>query len=153
MSYPCVGWRGVRCSMSSIRCDVLESRRLLATITGQAFSDFNGNGLVDGGEPVHPGVSVFLDQNNNGTLDGGEQSAVTDASGNYSFSPATFGTYVVAETLPAGFSQTKPGNAGTVIVSPNINISQRTGNQSEGAIALDPTNPNRLFMVSQVDSG
>jgi len=31
---------------------------------------------------------------------------------------------------------------------PNINISRREGNEAEGAIAIDPTNPLRLFAFS-----
>ncbi len=33
----------------------------------------------------------------------------------------------------------------------NTNISQTAGNQSEGAVAIDPSHPNRVFAVSNVD--
>src|ERR1051325_976059 len=33
----------------------------------------------------------------------------------------------------------------------NINLSQMRGSQSEGAVAVDPTNANRIFVVSNID--
>src|ERR1043166_5900578 len=63
----------------------LEERCLPSTITGQVFSDLNLNGLKEANEPGLPGVTLFLDNNNNGVLDQGEPSAVSDASGTYSF--------------------------------------------------------------------
>lgn len=42
-------------------------------------------------------------------------------------------------------------HAATVL--PNVNVSRAAGNQSEGAIAIDPTNPLRLFAVSNIDTG
>jgi len=38
-------------------------------------------------------------------------------------------------------------------VPANINLSQMRGSQSEGAIAIDPTNSNRIFVVSNIDRG
>ena len=35
----------------------------------------------------------------------------------------------------------------------NINLSRMRGNQSEGAVAVDPTNGNRMFVVSNIDRG
>lgn len=35
----------------------------------------------------------------------------------------------------------------------NINVSRRSGNQSEGAIAIDPTNPSRVFALSNIEFG
>jgi len=39
------------------------------------------------------------------------------------------------------------------VVPTNINLSRMRGNQSEGAIAIDPTNANNLFVVSNIDRG
>ncbi|MSR56893.1 MAG: hypothetical protein EXS05_04385 [Planctomycetaceae bacterium] len=39
------------------------------------------------------------------------------------------------------------------IPGPNVNISRRFGNESEGSIAIDRTNPNRLFMASNIETG
>src|SRR3954463_9324810 len=38
-------------------------------------------------------------------------------------------------------------------VATNINLSQMRGSQSEGAIAIDPTNSSRIFVVSNIDRG
>src|SRR5436190_7937204 len=35
----------------------------------------------------------------------------------------------------------------------NLNLSRMRANQSEGAIAIDPTNPNNMFVVSNIDKG
>lgn len=35
----------------------------------------------------------------------------------------------------------------------NINVSKLKGNQAEGAIAVDPLNPSKLFAVSNIDTG
>lgn len=35
----------------------------------------------------------------------------------------------------------------------NVDASKRSGNETEGAIAIDPTNPNRMFYLSNVDFG
>src|SRR5205823_3732065 len=128
-----------------VRVEPMEAR-LLLTITGQAFSDFNSNGVRDGAEPALGGVVVFLDANNNGTLNGGETSTTTDGSGNYSFPGTTLGNYVVAQQTPVGFAQTAP--LGGLVSSANVNISHASGNQAETTIVLDPTNPQRLFSTS-----
>lgn len=39
-------------------------------------------------------------------------------------------------------------NAQTLIVGPNVNISQRSGNEAEMGIAIDRLNPNRICVVS-----
>src|SRR4051812_21127125 len=38
-------------------------------------------------------------------------------------------------------------------VPTNINLSQMRGSQSEGAVAVDPTNSSRIFVVSNIDRG
>jgi hypothetical protein len=41
----------------------------------------------------------------------------------------------------------------TVIIPPNVDISQRLGNESEEAIAVNPTNPMNIAMVSNIAEG
>lgn len=41
-----------------------------------------------------------------------------------------------------------PVRAQTLIVGPNVNINRQSGYQGEEAIAIDPTNPNRMFAWS-----
>src|SRR5215212_4874731 len=38
-------------------------------------------------------------------------------------------------------------------IAANINLSRMRGSQSEGAAAVDPTNSNRIFVVSNIDRG
>jgi hypothetical protein len=131
----------------------LEGRVLLSTITGTVFSDRNGNGVQDSGEPGLAGVTVFLDTNNNGVLDAGETSTTTNSSGAYSFTvnDSPNKTYVVAQQLPAGYAAKSP--VGNAVATQNVDITKRSGNESEQAIAIDPTNPSRVFMCSNVASG
>ncbi len=42
-------------------------------------------------------------------------------------------------------------SAATLVVGTNVNTSRLTNNQSEAAIAMDPTNPNRLFVFSNTE--
>lgn len=82
------------------------------TLAGQVFVDTNGNGSRNSGEAGLGSRTVYLDANNNGRRDTGERSATTDAAGNYSFTGLAAGTYVIAEELPSGWSQTLPTSNG-----------------------------------------
>jgi hypothetical protein len=81
-------------------------------ITGKLFNDANANKLKDTTEGVFSGWAVYLDQNRNGVKDTGERSTTSDASGNYTFSNLSPGTYYVEEVMPSGYAQTTPGPAG-----------------------------------------
>ena len=87
----------------------LETRQLLATISGQVFNDFNADGLKDAGEPGQSGWTVYLDADGNGQLDTGETTAITAGDGSYSFTGLAAGTYTVAEVPQPGWEQTYPG--------------------------------------------
>src|SRR5262249_54758255 len=45
-----------------------------------------------------------------------------------------------------------PASAQSLSVGPNINISHRAGNDDEGAIAVNPTNPQNLFVTCNLES-
>src|SRR5205085_4668254 len=75
-----------------------------AIIRGNVFHDANGNKVKDAAEAGQAGVVVYLDINNNGVLDFLDVKTTTDASGNYQF-VVPFGTYVVREAAPKGFTQ------------------------------------------------
>lgn len=49
--------------------ELLESRRVLASVAGSVFVDSNSDGEADPGESGLPGVVVYLDDNANGLLD------------------------------------------------------------------------------------
>ena len=43
--------------------------------------------------------------------------------------------------------------SGSIAVGPNINVSRLTGNQAETTVAVNPTNPNNVVIVSNVQFG
>ncbi len=126
---------------------------LPATVQGTVFFDSNQNGVQDSGEPGQPGVTMFLDANGNGVLDPGEVSTVTNSQGRYTFSNLTPNqTYTVREVVPSGATPTGPMT--TVIqTGTNVNLSRMAGSQTESAVAIDPTNPNNIFVLSNTTYG
>ena len=118
-------------------------------ISGTLFNDLNSNGAQDAGEPALAGWTVYLDANGNGQLDAGEVSTVTDSAGHYSLPAPINATYQVREVLPAGWTQTSPGMQ--LNVGQNVNITRERGNQAEGAISINPVNPNQMFMLVNED--
>ncbi|MBZ0112661.1 MAG: DUF11 domain-containing protein [Thermoanaerobaculia bacterium] len=80
-----------------------------ASIGDFVWNDLNGDGILDGGEPGLPGITVYLDLNTNGVLDGGEPFDTTIGSGSYDITDLATGSYSVrvdASSLPAGFNLT-----------------------------------------------
>jgi hypothetical protein len=75
---------------------------LTSTIAGSVYIDANSNGIRDVGESGIAGVNLVLagtDSLGNAV----NETATTDASGNYLFSNLAQGVYSVTETQPAGF--------------------------------------------------
>ena len=83
----------------------------IGEISGTVWDDANSDGLVDTGEALLENWTVFLDDNQNGQLDGGEQSALTNASGVYTFSGLAAGSYTVTIVIQEGFTQLSPVQA------------------------------------------
>jgi len=92
--------------------ETLETRRLLASISGTVIEDLDNDGSRDGRERALAGVTVFLDQNRNRQLDFGESSVVTDASGFYEFTGLPAGQYFVGHLPPASYGQNSPPKGG-----------------------------------------
>jgi hypothetical protein len=90
------------------------------SISGRLYTDINGNGSSDTGQPGLANWTVFLDTNNNGVPDPGEPSTTTDSSGNYSFSGLAAGTYHVREVLPPNWQQTTPVQDPVVATGQNV---------------------------------
>src|SRR5204862_3491521 len=57
-----------------------------ASISGVVFSDDNHDGIFDAGDTRLANRKIFLDLNKNGVLNAGEPTAISNASGVYTFS-------------------------------------------------------------------
>jgi hypothetical protein len=77
------------------------------TISGRVFQDNNGNGTFDGTDTPFAGQTVFLDLNNDGIQEANEPTAMTNASGYYSFTDQIGGETgsVLLAADPIGFVQ------------------------------------------------
>ena len=58
-------------------------------------------------------------------------------------------TLVAVRPAPAGATILFP----SISVGANINLSQGVGNQFEGSVAIDPTSPNRIFVLGRDETG
>jgi cyclophilin family peptidyl-prolyl cis-trans isomerase len=76
----------------------------IPSITGTVFTDLNGSGQLDSGDPGVAGRTVFLNNDKTGQPDSNNPSTTTDANGKFSFSGLAAGTYNVMEVLPANVS-------------------------------------------------
>ncbi|MCC6511947.1 MAG: hypothetical protein IT423_22810, partial [Pirellulaceae bacterium] len=85
------------------RSDYPNSIPQIGTISGTTWSDSNGDGQRSADEAAMAGITVYVDLDIDGTLDTNEPSRITDANGAYAFSNIHTGTYVVRETMPAGY--------------------------------------------------
>ncbi|HIK51512.1 MAG TPA: choice-of-anchor J domain-containing protein, partial [Oscillatoriales cyanobacterium M59_W2019_021] len=84
-------------------------------IHGYKWNDEDGDGEWDGNESALSGWTIYLDDNHNGELDEDEQSAITDANGEYSFTELVPGTYTIAEVQQDGWTQTSPDGSNNSI--------------------------------------
>ena len=82
-------------------------------VLGTKFSDLNGDGVRNPGEPGLAGFIIFADTNLNGQLDAGEISTVTDANGDYILDNVPAGIVTIAEIQQDGFEQTAPASTAT----------------------------------------
>ena len=116
-----------------------------STITGVKYSDTNGNGVRDPGEPPIAGVRIYIDANDNEALDAGERTSVTNATGSYTLGGLLPGTYIVRELWPDYTVQTAPGGSGAhtvVIVVPGTTVTDISfGNQPVAPQIIDDGDP------------
>ncbi|MEZ6137699.1 MAG: Ig-like domain-containing protein [Pirellulaceae bacterium] len=85
------------------------SELLNQNFTGSKWSDVNGNGLRDPGEPGIGGVWIYLDLDGDNRIDLGEPSTQTAADGTYKLIFPGPGTYQIREVVAPGYVQTFPG--------------------------------------------
>lgn len=106
----------------------------LSNISGVVFHDANGNGIQDSGELPISGVTIQL-RNSAGTV---IATTTTNASGTYTFSSLTAGTYMVTEIDPAGYVSTTLNNV-AVSLSAGTNVTIHFGDQLIGSAQIaDP---------------
>ncbi len=91
---------------SSRGLEALEVRRLLATVTGVAFHDLNGNDVRDAGEPAIANAVAYLDLNNSGGTNTIEPAVLTDAEGRFSLTH-TAGTYMLRVQFHGSYNSVK----------------------------------------------
>lgn len=90
-----------------------------ASIGDSVWSDADGDGVQDAGEPGVAGVVVTL-YDGAGNVAG---TTITDANGNYQFSNVSAGNYRVGFTLPAGFVFSGKDAGGDDAVDSDVNTS------------------------------
>jgi LPXTG-site transpeptidase (sortase) family protein len=106
----------------------------LSSVSGVVFNDANGNGVQDAGELPISGVTIQF-RNNAGTV---IATTTTNASGAYTFSNLTAGTYTVTEIDPAGYLSTTL-NTVAVNLSAGTNATVHFGDQLTGSAQVaDP---------------
>lgn len=81
---------------------------LLGSISGMAFNDTNGNGVLNSGESLASGKRIYIDANNNGLFDATEISTLSDSVGKYKLTNLPAGTYRVRRAVPAGYKISTP---------------------------------------------
>lgn len=104
-----------------------------ATIGGQVWNDYDGDGAQDAGENGLVGWTVYWDANANASFDVGEQSAITNISGVYSLKVLP-GSGTVREVLQNGWMCSFPATGGhplTVSSSETV-LDQNFGNYRPG---------------------
>lgn len=115
------------------------------SIDGTVFTDVNGNGAFDSGEPGLAGRTVFIDRDGSGVPDANNPSTATGAGGSYSFSSLPSGTYTLREVVPTNSSLTTPLQTVTVIAgqtTSGVNFGERPA--IEGTVFSDANKDGEL---------
>lgn len=119
-------------------------------ISGQVYTDANGNGTFDVGEATINGVTVFLDNNDNGTLDASEPFYTSGGSGNFVFTGLANGTYHLRQVQPPGYIRSS--TAADVTIAGASVVSNIGNFPTNFPLNLAVTGP-RNFSVSLAPSG
>jgi hypothetical protein len=99
-----------------------------ATIGDYVWTDTNGNGIQDNGEPGVPGVIVVL----SGTDGAGNPvslTTTTNGTGNYNFTGLVPGTYKVTFTAPSGTTFTTADQGGNDLLDSDAMTNGMTVNE------------------------
>jgi hypothetical protein len=99
-----------------------------SSVSGTVYSDLNGNGIKNSGEPGLSGWVLTVD---------GDSATVTDANGNYTIDGLLPGTYSIGQLPEDGWVQTFPaenGNHSVVVTTGLIFSGYHFGNFKNGKI-------------------
>jgi SdrD B-like domain len=120
-----------------------------ATLNGTKYKDVNHNGTNDTGDLAGGGFHFQLMQ---GTTQIGSD-AISDSSGNYSFSNVAPGTYTVHEVVPTGWVQTEPVT-GSPPVAADRSVTVALGDTSKtiGAFGNTPKSNISVTFTSQAQN-
>ncbi len=114
-------------------------------IEGSIWVDENGDGVFDAGEQPQAGVTVYLDLNGNSQRDSNEPSQTT-ADGTYTFTGLAPGSYIVAQEVPVGFTQTFPtSDVREVVGTERV----AAGLDSPLFVTAPPGDQDRLFILEK----
>ncbi len=91
-----------------------------ASLGGILFDDLNKNNLRDAGEPGLKDWTVYVDANGNSSLDAGEKTAVTGATGAYSFGDVKIGANKIGVQMRLGYSAVHVVPLSSSLIDPKI---------------------------------
>ena len=118
-----------------------------SAIKGTVFVDQKNDGQAAHGQGV-AGATVYIDANGNGALDDSDPTAVTDASGHYSFANLAAGSYTVGLEVTS-LSDTTPTAA---YVVPAGTVGNQANAYTYGE-SFDVNKPIELTSLGAFDSG
>jgi hypothetical protein len=116
----------------------LESRHLLASLTGEVWADTNANGIRDASESGVIDARVYLDVNDDQQFSPDEPFVRTDSTGQYLFELLPAGDHVVRAELLTAQTQTTPQSffGVTQIAGDNENESRLFQMNGAGSVSL-----------------
>ena len=89
-------------------CYLEYSVPVTAQVKGAKWNDYDADGVWDSDEPGLSHWKIYADLNHNLNCDPTEPYSITDQNGNYVLDDLSAGTYVIAEEVQAGWTQTFP---------------------------------------------
>ena len=98
---------------------IFGNRERIGSITGIVWNDANGNGLADVGESGAAGTTLYLDLDRDGVQGPSDPTAITDASGRYTFSRVPAGVQRLTQIPDAGWV-TAIGKSASAAISVTI---------------------------------
>lgn len=122
------------------------------TTSGSVFTDLNGSGIRDAGEPAAVGFTVYVDSNKSGQKEAGEQSTTTDTDGNFSLTITADkkDTFTIGVVAPPGWTATNPNpSLHSVYGGPGDTFSDLDYGllPPPGAVPVDPGSPGSVLGV------